>query len=89
MESEDLKLLIDIKQIFQLSQSRGCWKLDELKNVGILYEGLCNIIKHYEEQAEKTQQEETRGPIETIIEQVEDNNEKKEEIEIEEMDEVD
>jgi hypothetical protein len=86
MESEHLQLLIDIKQIFQLSQSRGCWKLEELKNVGILYEGLCNIIKHYEKP-----KEETHGPIETIIEQVKDNNEtKKEEIEeIQEMDEVD
>tara|TARA_Y100000389_G_scaffold62481_1_gene58524 strand:+ start:487 stop:759 length:273 start_codon:yes stop_codon:yes gene_type:complete len=53
MESEKLNLLIDIKQIFELSQSRGCWKLNELKNLSTLYEGLCDMITHYENENKK------------------------------------
>ena len=76
MESEHLQTLIDCKQIFELSQSRGCWKLEEAKNVVTLYERLCDIIQHYE----KSKSEELNTIQET----------KKEETnEIEEMDEVD
>tara|TARA_Y100001958_G_C21079670_1_gene436446 strand:- start:546 stop:761 length:216 start_codon:yes stop_codon:yes gene_type:complete len=47
MENEHLQTLIDCKQIFELSQSRGCWKMEEVKNVVLLYENLNNIINHY------------------------------------------
>ena len=74
MESEHLQTLFDCKQIFELSQSRGCWKLEEAKNVVTLYERLCDIIQHYEKSKELNTIQET----------------KKEEIkESEEMDNVD
>lgn len=57
METGKLQLLNDLKQIFELSQSRGCWKLNELKNVSILYEGLCDIITHYENENKKPEPE--------------------------------
>ena len=95
MESKNiLQVLINLKQMVEVSQNRGCWKAEEMKDIGITYNNVSEIVKQLQAkqaQAEQTQQEETHGPIETIIEQVEDNNEtKKEEIEeIEEMDEVD
>ena len=67
MESEHINILIDIKQIFELSQSRGCWKLDESKNVAILYESLCAIIQHYGKSKElNTIQEEIKTKKEEI-----------------------
>ena len=60
MESEHINILIDIKQIFELSQSRGCWKLDESKNVAILYESLCAIIQHYGKSKELNTIQETK-----------------------------
>ena len=99
MSSNILQTLINLKQIVEVSQDRGCWKAEEMKDIGITYNNVSEIVKQLQAdqtqaeqtQGDKTQQEETHGPIETIIEQVEDNNEtKKEEIEeIEEMDEVD
>ena len=89
MSSNILQTLINLKQMVEVSQNRGCWKAEEMKDIGITYNNVSEIVKQL--QAEQTQQEATHGPIETIIEQVEDNNEtKKEEIqEIQEMDEVD
>ena len=72
MESEKLQLLIDMKQIFELSQSRGCWKLEEVKNVVTLYEGLCNIIKHYENKNQDPEPE-PDPKISEIISEVENN----------------
>jgi hypothetical protein len=68
MESEKLQLLIDLKQIFELSQSRGCWKLNEMKNVSILYEGLCDIITHYENENKKPDPEPESEPESEIEE---------------------
>ena len=69
MESEHLQTLIDCKQVFELSQSRGCWKLEEAKNVVILYERLCDIIQHYGKSKElntiqETKKEESEEPEE-------------------------
>ncbi len=86
MSSNILQTLINLKRIVEVSQDRGCWKAEEMKDIGITYNNVSEIVKQL--QAEQTQQEETHGPIETIIEQVENNNETKKE-EIEEMDEVD
>ena len=64
----------------EVSQNRGCWKAEEMKDIGITYNNVSEIVKQLQAeqtqaeqtQAEQTQQEETHGPIETIIEQVED-----------------
>ena len=60
MESEHLQTLIDCKQVFELSQSRGCWKLEEAKNVVTLYERLCDIIQHYGKSKELNTIQETK-----------------------------
>jgi hypothetical protein len=91
MESKNiLQVLINLKQIVEVSQSRGCWKAEEMKDIGITYNNVSEIIKQL--QAEQTQSEQTQQETpqeETIIEQVEDKNEIKiEEIEELDMDEV-
>tara|TARA_Y100000389_G_C17281335_1_gene423111 strand:+ start:534 stop:800 length:267 start_codon:yes stop_codon:yes gene_type:complete len=88
MESKNiLQVLINLKQIVEVSQSRGCWKAEEMKDIGLTYNNVSEVVKQL--QAEQTQEEETHEPIETIVEQVKDNHEpKKEEIK-EEMEEID
>ena len=103
MESKNiLQVLINLKQMVEVSQSRGCWKAEEMKDIGITYNNVSEIVNQLQEQ---TQQAETNEPIETIVEQGEDNNEEiKEEkanqpdakevdesveIEVEEMEDVD
>ncbi len=42
------QLLINLKQMIEVSQSRGCWKAPELRDIGITYNNLCNFIKSLE-----------------------------------------
>ena len=96
------QILTNLKDIIEVAQGRGCWKAQEMKDIGITYNNVSEIVNQLQEQ---TQQAETNEPIETIVEQVEDNNEEiKEEkaeqpdakevdesveIEVEEMEDVD
>ena len=54
MESKNLQLLINLKQIVEVSQSRGCWKAEEMKDIGITYNNVSEIVKQL--QAEQTQE---------------------------------
>jgi len=90
MESEHLQTLINIKQIFELSQSRGCWKLDEAKNVVTLYERLCIIIQHYEKSKELNTIQEENEIVETVDKVIDDiSSSKTKNITVEEMENTD
>tara|TARA_Y100000389_G_scaffold75881_1_gene72515 strand:- start:2951 stop:3211 length:261 start_codon:yes stop_codon:yes gene_type:complete len=55
MESENmLQTLINLKQIVEVSQSRGCWKAEEMKDIGITYNNVSEIVKQL--QAKQTQE---------------------------------
>jgi len=52
MESETIseskniiQMLKNVKQIIDVSKARGCWKDEELKNIGITYHNVCEIYK--------------------------------------------
>ena len=48
MESESkniIQMLKNVKQIIDVSKSRGCWKDEELKDIGITYHNVCEICK--------------------------------------------
>ena len=42
------QLLINLKQMIEVSQSRGCWRAPELRDIGITYNNLCDFIKSLE-----------------------------------------
>ena len=57
MESESnniIQMLKNVKQIVEVSQSRGCWKAEELKDIGITYHNVSEIVKQL--QAKQTQE---------------------------------
>ena len=48
MESESkniIQMLKNVKQIIDVSKQRGCWKDEELKEIGITYHNVCEIVK--------------------------------------------
>ena len=59
MESKNiLQTLINLKQIVEVSQSRGCWKAEEMKDIGITYNNVSEIVKQL--QAKQTQEKDKR-----------------------------
>ena len=62
-----IQMLKNVKQIIDLSKERGCWKDEELKEIGITYHNVCEILKQL--QAKQPQE--------------------RDQLEIQEMDEVD
>ena len=36
---------MNIKQIIEVSQARGCWRAQEMSEIGKSYNTLCNILK--------------------------------------------
>ena len=51
MESESkniIQMLKNVKQIIDVSKERGCWESDELKDIGITYNNVCEIAKQLE-----------------------------------------
>lgn len=46
--TEHKQLLINLKQMIDVSQSRGCWKACELKDIGITYNSLCKLLEEIE-----------------------------------------
>jgi hypothetical protein len=60
MESESkiiIQMLKNVKQIIDVSKQRGCWKDEELKDIGITYHNVCEIYKQLQ-----AKQPEERGP---------------------------
>ena len=52
MESESkniIQMLKNVKRIIEISKERGCWKDEELKDVGITYHNVCEIGRQLEE----------------------------------------
>ncbi len=42
------QLLVNLKQMIEVSQSRGCWKAGELRDIGVTYNSLCSLLKELE-----------------------------------------
>ena len=40
-----IQMLKNVKQIIDVSKERGCWKDEELKDIGTTYYNVCEIIK--------------------------------------------
>ena len=65
MESESkniIQMLKNVKQIIDVSKQRGCWKDEELKNIGITYHNVCEIYKQLEAREPKRFEEITEEP---------------------------
>ena len=90
MESESkniIQMLKNVKQIVDVSKERGCWKDEELKDIGITYHNVCEIAR----QLEAEQPQEPKRFEEIKEEKAEHSDDKKldESVEIEEMEDVD
>ena len=65
MESESkniIQMLKNVKQIIDVSKERGCWKDEELKDIGITYHNVCEIARQLEEK-DKIIEEITDDPV--------------------------
>ena len=86
MESESkniIQMLKNLKQIIDVSKERGCWKDEELKDIGITYHNVCEIAKQLQAnqpEEPKRFEEIKEDPVKEVDESVE---------QVEEMDEVD
>ena len=74
MESETIseskniiQMLKNVKQIIDVSKARGCWKDEELKDIGITYHNVCEIYKQL--QAKQAKDKESNNRFEEITEQ--------------------
>jgi len=82
-----IQMLKNIKEIINISKGRDCWNDEELKDIGITYHNVCEIVR----QLQAKQPQESKR-FEEIKEQAEQPDDKKldESVEqVEEMDEVD
>ena len=63
MESKNIiQMLKNVKQIIDVSKERGCWKDEELKNIGITYHNVCEIYKQLEEKDKRIEEIEEPEP---------------------------
>ena len=65
MESESkniIQMLKNVKQIIDVSKERGCWKDEELKDIGTTYHNVCEIARQLEEK-DKRFEEITDDPV--------------------------
>jgi hypothetical protein len=46
-------MLKNVKQIIDVSKARGCWKDEELKEIGITYHNVCEICKQLQDKGEQ------------------------------------
>ena len=70
MESESkniIQMLKNVKQIIDVSKQRGCWKDEELKDIGITYHNVCEIYKQL--QAKQAKDKESNNISKEITEQ--------------------
>ena len=44
-----IQMLKNVKQIIDVSKERGCWKDEELKDIGITYHNVCEIVRQLQE----------------------------------------
>lgn len=66
MESESkniIQMLKNVKQIIDVSKERGCWKDEELKDIGITYHNVFEIYKQLEAREPKRFEEITDDPV--------------------------
>ena len=74
MESESkniIQMLKNVKGIIEVSKERGCWKDEELKDIGITYHNVCEIAKQLEERQPKRFEEIKDDSVEEVDESVE------------------
>ena len=71
-----IKMLKNVKQMIDVSKERGCWKDEELKNIGISYHNVCEILKQLQEKDQIFE-----GILDEPVKEVDES--------VEEMDEVD
>ena len=74
-----IQMLKNVKQIIDLSKERGCWKDEELKEIGITYHNVCEIAKQLQERDERFEEKANQPDAKEVDESVE----------IEEMENVD
>ena len=63
-----IQMLKNVKQIIELSKERGCWKDEELKEIGTTYHNVSEILRQLQERDER---------FEEIKEQAEQSDDKK------------
>ena len=86
MESESkiiIQMLKNVKQIVDVSKARGCWKDEELKQIGITYHNVSEILKQLQERDERFEE------IKEEKANQQDAKEVDESVEVEEMEDVD
>ena len=78
-----LQMLKNVKTLIEVSKERKCWKDEELKDIGITYHNVSEILKQLQERDERFE--------EIKEEKADQSNDKKldESVEIEEMEDVD
>ena len=65
MESESkniIQMFKNMKQIIDISKQRGCWKDEELKDIGITYHNVCEILRQLQEREPKRFEEIVEEP---------------------------
>lgn len=70
-----IQMLKNVKQIIELSKERGCWKDEELKEIGTTYHNVSEILKQLQERDERFEE------IKEDAKQVDESVEIKEEME--------
>ena len=76
MESETIseskniiQMLKNVKQIIDVSKQRGCWKDEELKDIGITYHNVCEIYKQLQAKQTGAKDKESNNRFKEITEQ--------------------
>ena len=79
-----IQMLKNVKQIIDVSKERNCWKDEELKDIGITYHNVSEILRQLEGGEPKRFEEILDDPVKEVDDKVDEFVEAQEE-----MDEVD
>ena len=58
------QLLINLKQMIEISQKRGCWEAQEMRDIGVTYNSLCSLLKELENVEENSVNNINEGLVE-------------------------
>ena len=58
------QLLINLKQMIEISQKRGCWEAQEMRDIGVTYNSLCSLLKELENVEENSLSNINEGLVE-------------------------
>ena len=78
-----IQMLKNVKNLIEVSKERNCWKDEELKDIGITYHNVSEILKQLQERDERFEEIKEEKAEQSVDKKLDES------VEVEEMEDVD